>query len=261
MIEAGLVSVSFRALAPSRIVCLAKDAGLSAIEWGGDVHVPPGDAAAAARAAELTKAAGLRVSSYGSYCRLCPNGELPDGFDAVLDTAASLGTDTVRIWAGRKGSADTDDAECAALTLSARKIADAAAKKNVTVCFEYHPDTLTDRAGPALRLLREADRENLKTYWQPNQFLSFEENLASLKAVLPYTAHIHVFNWPAPGVKRPLSEGMTEWSAYLDVIASDGADRAMLLEFMPDDEPSSLAREARTLLELIGGASGENESA
>ncbi len=41
-IRAGLCSVTFRALPPERIVALAAAAGLDVIEWGGDVHVPPG---------------------------------------------------------------------------------------------------------------------------------------------------------------------------------------------------------------------------
>ncbi len=41
--RAGLVSVTFRQLSPEEIVRVAREAGLTVIEWGGDVHVPPGD--------------------------------------------------------------------------------------------------------------------------------------------------------------------------------------------------------------------------
>ncbi|MEZ5208343.1 MAG: hypothetical protein R2690_15535 [Acidimicrobiales bacterium] len=63
----GLCSVTFRALAVPAVVDLAAEAGLEAIEWGGDVHVPPGDVRRAAAAAQATLATGLRVGSYGSY--------------------------------------------------------------------------------------------------------------------------------------------------------------------------------------------------
>ena len=39
----GLVSVTFRKLTPEKIIELVSEAGLNAIEWGGDVHVPHGD--------------------------------------------------------------------------------------------------------------------------------------------------------------------------------------------------------------------------
>jgi 3-dehydroshikimate dehydratase len=43
MIKTGLVSVSFRKFSPEKIIEMVKNAGLCAIEWGGDVHVPHGD--------------------------------------------------------------------------------------------------------------------------------------------------------------------------------------------------------------------------
>lgn len=55
----GLCSVSFRALSPEQIVQLAQSAGLSCIEWGADVHVPPGDFQNAERIARLIRHFGL----------------------------------------------------------------------------------------------------------------------------------------------------------------------------------------------------------
>jgi hypothetical protein len=45
----GLVSITFRALPPADIIRLTAECGLQAIEWGADVHVPPGDLAGARR--------------------------------------------------------------------------------------------------------------------------------------------------------------------------------------------------------------------
>ena len=42
MNRAGLVSITFRNKTPREIVALMKRAGLSQVEWGGDVHVKPG---------------------------------------------------------------------------------------------------------------------------------------------------------------------------------------------------------------------------
>ena len=92
----GLTSVTFRQKSAAQIAALAAEAGLEGIEWGGDVHVPPGDAAAAASAARLTREAGLRVTSYGSYYHALPQ----EDFAPVLRSAAALGAPVVRIWAG-----------------------------------------------------------------------------------------------------------------------------------------------------------------
>ena len=49
----GLVSISFRSKSVEEIALAARDAGLEAIEWGGDVHTPHGDIAAAHNAREI----------------------------------------------------------------------------------------------------------------------------------------------------------------------------------------------------------------
>lgn len=70
MLTIGLVSITYRKLTPAEIIPLVRDAGLSCIEWGSDVHVPQTDLENARRVGEMTREAGLTVSSYGSYYRL-----------------------------------------------------------------------------------------------------------------------------------------------------------------------------------------------
>ncbi len=84
---------------------LARRAGLAGIEWGGDVHVKPGDEAEALRVGSLTRNAGLQVSSYGSYFRLCAQEEPETAFAPVLASARALGAPLIRVWAGERDSA------------------------------------------------------------------------------------------------------------------------------------------------------------
>ena len=86
MFAAGLVSVSFREERPESILREASAAGLSGIEWGGDVHVPPGDLDTARSVARLTAGAGLQVFAYGSYYRLGMSANPASDFLPVLDT-------------------------------------------------------------------------------------------------------------------------------------------------------------------------------
>lgn len=102
----GLCSITFRELGVERIVDLAAEAGLSGIEWGSDVHVKPGDVVTAERVKRLCTDLGLSCPSYGSYAR-CED-VVQDAFDAVLDSAEALSAQTVRVWAGRQGSAEAD---------------------------------------------------------------------------------------------------------------------------------------------------------
>ncbi len=252
MLIPGLVSVSFRQLTCEEIIRIAGEAGLAAVEWGGDVHVPAGDAAKAEEVYEKTAAAGLSVAAYGSYYKLGTHEDPPEEWQKVLTSAAALRAPVIRIWAGTKASAEVDEAERAALVREAQNAADAAAENGITVVFECHRNTLTDEYHSTLRLLEEIGRDNVKTYWQPNEDRDFAYNKEALAALLPEVVNLHVFHWPEPDVRLPLTDGADRWREYLRIAASDGKDRRCLLEFMPDDRPETLPGEAGTLRGWIG---------
>lgn len=251
----GLVSVTFRRLPREEVLRLAAENGLRCIEWGGDVHVPPGDPVLARAVGRETRAAGLEVASYGSYYRLGTHGDaFEPAFRLVLKTALALGAPAVRIWAGTRGSAQTDEASRRVLAAEAKRLAQTAAAVGVTLVLESHNDTLTDRMASALRFLEEADAENLMLCWQPNERIGFAENLAAARAALPHAPNLHVFYWPAPGRREPLAAGAADWRQYLAAAPADGKTRRCMLEFMPDDAPASLPGEADALRKLLRGA-------
>lgn len=55
-----LTSVTFRRMKPEEILRVAARAGIEGIEWGGDVHVPAGDLAAAAACARSARMPAFR---------------------------------------------------------------------------------------------------------------------------------------------------------------------------------------------------------
>lgn len=253
MLISGLVSVSFRALSCEEIIALAKQNGLRAIEWGADVHVPVGDTARAREVYEKTAAAGLTVAAYGSYYKL---GQIPtrerqrEEMEKILTNAKLLHTDTVRIWAGTKGSADYAEEEKQALVREADFLGETADAANIQLCLECHPHTLTDEQDAALSFLQAVNRENVKMYWQPNQYKSGEDNRRYLQSVLPWLTNLHVFNWRGEE-KRPLTLAKEEWETYLSLANRDGKTHYCLLEFMPDGKKESLPQEAETLQSLL----------
>ena len=140
----GLVSITFRNLSPQEIVDLVVKAGLSSIEWGGDIHVPHGDIAQAKKVRQQTLDAGLSVAAYGSYYRIGVSEGKGLPFASVLESAVALGAPTIRVWAGEKGSAETTAVERAAIVADAIRIAELAQAQNVAISLEYHGGTLTD---------------------------------------------------------------------------------------------------------------------
>ncbi len=242
MLYTGVVSVTFRPLAPARIAALTARAGLEAIEWGGDIHVPPQDAENAAAVARLTSEAGLRTASYGSYFRA---GYQPqEDFLQVLRTAAVLGAPNIRIWAGCRGNEEETDR--ARVAVSVRACAEACAAEGRTLSPEFHGGTLTDHYESAVRLAEEVGCGAMRLYWQPNQFRDDEYNLAALRAVLPYLSNIHVFSWK--GTDRfPLAQGERMWRQYIDIARSAPGDHGLFLEFVCDGSEEQFARDAETL--------------
>ncbi len=244
----GLVSITFRKQSVEQVIDLAKAAGLQAIEWGGDAHVPHGDLPKAANARRWCADAGLQIYAYGSYYR-CGVKTGPT-FDAVLDSVLALGAPSVRVWAGAVGSAAADETTRTAVRDDLIRICDRARPYNVHVDLEFHDGTLTDTAESAIAFIRGVDRPNLRSYWQPRHGFSIEQNLADLAMLGDRRANVHVFHWwPDPHVRWPLEDGMERWQAYLRAVAS--RPTVCALEFVRADDPAQLLADARTLRCII----------
>lgn len=247
MLTAGLVSITFRKLTKPEITALMEECGLSAIEWGGDVHVPSGSPQDIADACSLSAAHGIRTVAYGSYYK--PWVESAESRSAIrqdIGCARALGASTIRIWAGQKGSADITAEERANVVRELQDACDVAKASGLTVSLECHNWTLTDDCDSSLRLLEEVDRDNLKLYWQPNQFRDNAYNLETLKRQLPYITNVHVFSWEGKD-HFPLEKHESLWRQYIDVIASSGKDHNLLLEFMYNDQPEQLKIDSAVL--------------
>lgn len=244
MAVAGLTSVTFRELSAAEVLCLAKEAGLAGLEWGGDIHLPPERPELAEELARRTAQAGLRSLSYGSYHRLCQGMD----FQPVLKAAARLGAPNIRIWAGDRSPAQADAAYRAQAARELEALCRQAAGEGIRISLEYHRQTLTETLESALELLKQAGAENLRSYWQPNPDLSHEANCRELEGIRPWLSGVHVFQWEPGNIRHPLEEGRPQWSEYVSLA---GRDCPYLLEFVKDDSPEQLLRDASALLELL----------
>lgn len=241
----GLVSISFRGISAEKVAASAKEADLSWIEWGSDVHAPYNDSAKLIRLAEFCKKSGIGICSYGSYFRL--GSDSNSLISDYISAAKLLGTDIIRIWCGQKGFADYSADERAIMIDAAREAASIAAGENVTLCLECHNNTYTDCPEGALEMMTAVNSKHLAMYWQPNQFRTVNENLTYADEIAKYTKIIHVFQWKGSN-RFPLSDGIDEWKLYLRKF--DGSQK-LLLEFMPDDKLESLMKESASLSAII----------
>ncbi len=253
MLRPGLVSVTLRALSPREIIAACVEARLKGIEWGGDVHVAPGDLQNARAVGHMTRDAGLDVAAYGSYYRC-------DGapFEPILETAIALGAPLIRVWAGETDALRSMGHDWEDVSESLQRAIELARAANVQVATEFHGGTLTS-CGAAARALMKRVGANAQTLWQPlRRGADFdaqtEENLAELRAVESCLSNVHVYEWAddADGKCQRLSlQNSAQWSRYIEELRRIGGTRWLLLEFVPDDDPAILAREAAALRALI----------
>lgn len=245
MFQTGLVSISFREHTPEQIALTASRCGLKYIEWGSDVHAPCSDANELERVAFAQKYYGISCSSYGTYFRLGtdPICALPAYFLA----AQKLGTNILRLWAGRKPADQCSPEERSYLIAQCTEAARLAERYQMTICLECHRRSYTETKEGALDLMQSVNSPYFRMYWQPNPSISVEENLQYIKLLEPYITHVHVFHWI--GKERySLKDGYHEWHQYLSALTGD---HTLLLEFMPDDCIKSLTHEAEALQCLI----------
>lgn len=241
----GLTSVTFRKLSAERIISLCAEAGLQAIEWGGDIHVLPGDMERAAELAQKTKDAGLKVSSYGSYYKV---GIDPIGdFEIILATAKALGAPLIRVWCGNKGSENTTEQETIIYINQLRQMCEIALKQNVFVACEYHNDTYNDSSECALKLIKGVDMPNFKTYWQTIAYT--EEDLASLIRLKKHIAVAHVFTWDKNYNRFPLEKNGRLWQEYINELKDESVN--FIIEFVKNDSEKQFLKDAKFLKKLV----------
>lgn len=242
--KTSIASVTFRSKTIQEIVLIAQTAGLNAIEWGGDVHVPPGNREAACAALYNTKACGLTISAYGSYYR-CRNQE---DFLPVLETALLLETSVIRIWAGTVSSRLVSLENRLDIVRCLRNIVRLATICGCRVVTEYHADTLTDTLESTQRLLDEVP--GLRTLWQPPIGLTQVENLAAVTCLKGQIEGFHVYHRDKQGACRPLLEGKKDWASYLTATQETPPCFATL-EFVRDNSEQQFYKDALTLHQLL----------
>lgn len=243
--KTAVASVTFRGKSIPEVAALARAAGLDAIEWGADIHVPPGEERAARLALACTHENGLCISAYGSYYRAGAG----EAFAPVLHTARLLGCRVIRVWAGRTASADCTADGRAAVCAQLAEAVRLAAQAECVVATEYHAGTLTDTLASACALLDEVP--GLRTLWQPPVGMPQAENLRALHALGDRLENLHVFCWDAHGAPRPLAAGAAGWRACFAAVPRRTAPRYATLEFVKDGSEAQFLEDAATLRALL----------
>lgn len=249
MLTAGMTSVTFRSLKIGQVVALCKQAKLNGIEWGGDIHVPPCDRAAAQEAVSRCTDAGISVFSYGSYYSVTKQADYAGEFEKIAETCRLLQTNRVRVWAGEKWRHETTDREFELFVSRMQAVARLAEQYHITVCFEHHQNTYCDSGEHAVQALRAIGSPYVRSYWQPI-CATRRENLSCAAQLKGYVDTLHVYHWR--GWERfMLSEGAEDWRTYLQLFSSEKRTIPCLLEFAKEDAIDNFLADAQCLSRLL----------
>ncbi len=254
--------MTLRAESVDAVARVAAECELGGIEWGGDVHVPPGDFTATRQARAASVAADLVVASYGSYlfAASVPNAA---EMQLTLDTAVALGAPNVRVWAGFGVATESD--QYRAVVDGLATFCSSAASRDLTVGVEFHGGTLTATVAGTLALLDAVGAPNLFTYWQPPYWRASSPaaDAAEIVELRSRLSHLHVYEWASADDRRPLAAGMERWREVLATAATlTGAgsdDRYAFLEFVPGDDVDAVRRDATVLLRWLDQVEGEGQ--
>jgi sugar phosphate isomerase/epimerase len=230
------------------VISLIEEAGLDGIEWGSDVHVPPGNLENARAVGRQTRDAGLSVAGYGSYWFAFDKNPQPEPFEPLIETAIALGASAIRVWAGSLTLPKTPD-YFETVVEQSRAFAEAASQVHIKVAYEYHPDTFTETLEGTQKLLAAVNHPNLYTYWQPRHGSTLRERIQDICELKDRLINVHVFHWNVaaqpPYPRLPLEEGAPLWQPCFKNLCNH--DGYALLEFVRDDDPRQFNADAAML--------------
>ena len=222
----GFTTTSFRQIRNrEKIVMIARDCGAHILEWGGDIHVK--NVSGAQDAKRLCDAAGIGISSYGSYYRV--GSKKADAWKNICEIAAAMDCGSVRVWLGVKDSQKTDETAYQTLVSDAQSCCDTAAEYGLAVCCECHDNTYNNDTDAFLRIHGAVDRENFRTYFQ-SRYRKKAYDLDRIERTLPFIESVHVSFSEQRREQFPRYDG-----AYLDALLNRlltcGFDGNLLLEY------------------------------
>jgi sugar phosphate isomerase/epimerase len=247
--KSGLCSITFRKHTSGEVISLVAEAGLDGIEWGSDVHVPPGNLENARAVGRQTRNAGLSVAGYGSYWFAFDKNQQPEPFEPLIEAATALGAPVIRVWAGSLHLGKSPD-YFETVVEKSRAFAEAASQAHIKVAYEYHPGTFTETLDGTQKLLAAVNHPNLYTYWQSPHRSDLTQRLTEIAALNDRLLNLHVFHWEYTGAppfpRLALADGSDLWKTCLAAI-DPAVERFALLEFVRDDSSEQFKADAAAL--------------
>ena len=149
----------------------------------------------------------------------------------LLDIAASLGTNTVKMFVGSKASADLTEMEEANTIASLEMLAGAAEDRDLLLTGETHPDTLFDSVEATKISLAEVASPELEVCFQPYDSRDTEQAIADYTALAEHVIHVHLQGRKNDEMSL-LEEADIDYERLLETLEINGFAGYLSIEFV-----------------------------
>jgi len=164
---------------------------------------------------------------------------------AIVDLAAEMGVPGFATHIGFVPD-DSGSADYAAVLALVRRIADHAARHNISFALETGQET----AESLLAFLVAVERDNVGVNFDPANMILYGtgDPVEALEVVGPHVISVHAKdgNWPAAGapgtlgVEMPLGDGAVDFPAFLTILRKFGYDGPLFIEREAEDRAMRL---------------------
>jgi 3-dehydroshikimate dehydratase len=259
MIRLGLCSGACITRDIKGVISAAQTAGLDAIEWAADLHIPAGDPKKAGEAMIATLMAGLTTASFATLYRAGAADDGYERFEALLGTASSLQAPIMRIFTCAENNRGTEKEGLEALASELRRLGDMAAGKGITLCLSMGRGTCLDDYDRAKRLLEETRHDFVRLAWEDLPGSKADKATQALAALGGLAGILVARSAGRDGSARPIAEEEEAWRSRLGAFKLTEADPKMgsfvfLGATREEGEAgeASLKADANTLRALVG---------
>lgn len=238
----GLCSVTFRKKSAAQVILIAKKAGIDYIEWGGDIHVTTVEDARIVKS--LCDNEGIKISSYGSYFNSIEYDE--EKWIQVCEIAKKMEAPSIRIWLGKKNSEEMSNKEYLTLLENTRKMCDIASGYGLDVCPECHDNTFNNNTDAFLRLKKDLQKDNFKTYFQ-SRYFRMEYDLDRIDRTFEFIRDVHISYRDLKKEQLHRKKDIFYLDKLLKKLKSKSFDGIVMVEFVDFNSERVFYRNVRKL--------------
>lgn len=177
--------------------------------------------------------------------------------ERVVGVSATLGARLFKIFPGRVGSAQADDAIRRRSVERLRALADRTAQAGMRLTLETHGNTLCDTLDSTQRLFDElGEHDNVGLCFQPYTEQDTDAAIAMFDTLGDRVWHVHLQNRDEARTATRLAEGSwTDYGRFLPHVRDSGFDGTLCIEFTAGIVPAD--GESFDLQQVIGNAAAD----